>query len=36
MWEGGAYTAVSLWVNKMNEMLMDGEDLPQLAAVVVG
>ncbi|KAA0055197.1 pentatricopeptide repeat-containing protein [Cucumis melo var. makuwa] len=36
MWEGGAYTAISLWVNKMNEMLMDGEDLPQLAAVVVG
>ncbi|XP_023000839.1 pentatricopeptide repeat-containing protein At1g74850, chloroplastic isoform X1 [Cucurbita maxima] len=36
MWEGGAYTAISLWVNKMNEMLMDGEELPQVAAVVVG
>lgn len=36
MWEGGAYTAISVWVNDMNEMLLNGEDFPQIAAVVVG
>ncbi|ESR52958.1 pentatricopeptide repeat-containing protein [Citrus sinensis] len=35
MWEGGAYTAISVWLNKMYEMFMMGEDLPQLATVVV-
>ncbi|KAG2679066.1 hypothetical protein I3760_11G033600 [Carya illinoinensis] len=35
MWEGGAYTAISLWLNNMYEMFMTGEDLPQLASVIV-
>ncbi|KAJ4712238.1 Pentatricopeptide repeat-containing protein [Melia azedarach] len=35
MWEGGAYTAISVWLNKMHEMFINGEDLPQLATVVV-
>lgn len=35
MWEGAAYTAISVWLNKMYEMFTMGEDLPQLATVVV-
>ncbi|KAI4336072.1 hypothetical protein L6164_014647 [Bauhinia variegata] len=35
MSEGGALTALSIWLNSMQEMFMTGEDLPQLAAVVV-
>ena len=35
MWEGGAYTAISVWLNNMYEMFMNGEDLPQLASIVV-
>uniref|UniRef100_A0A2N9EI57 Pentatricopeptide repeat-containing protein-mitochondrial domain-containing protein n=1 Tax=Fagus sylvatica TaxID=28930 RepID=A0A2N9EI57_FAGSY len=35
MWEGGAYTAISLWLNNMYEMFVNGEDLPQIASVVV-
>ncbi|KAL1371585.1 pentatricopeptide repeat-containing protein At1g74850, chloroplastic [Arachis hypogaea] len=35
MWEGGALTALSLWLNNMQEMFRADEDLPELAAVVV-
>ncbi|KAJ7956304.1 Pentatricopeptide repeat-containing protein [Quillaja saponaria] len=35
LWEGGAYTAISVWLNNMQEMFMNREDLPQLATVVV-
>ncbi|KAJ0048289.1 hypothetical protein Pint_15352 [Pistacia integerrima] len=35
MWEGSAYTAISVWLNNMYEMFTSGEDLPQLATVVV-
>ncbi|XP_057952580.1 pentatricopeptide repeat-containing protein At1g74850, chloroplastic [Malania oleifera] len=35
MWEGGAHTAISVWLNNMHEMFTNGEDLPQLATVVV-
>lgn len=35
MWEGGAYTALSVWVNSISEMYGSGEDLPQLATIVV-
>ncbi|KAM1981999.1 hypothetical protein FF1_039013 [Malus domestica] len=35
MWQGGAYTAMSLWLNNMYEMFLNGEDLPHLATVVV-
>jgi hypothetical protein len=35
MSEGGALTALSIWLNDMQEMFMTGEDLPELAAVVV-
>lgn len=34
MSEGGMYTALSVWLNDMNDMLLNGEDLPQLAVVV--
>lgn len=32
---GGACTAISVWMNNMAKMLSSGEDLPQLATVVV-
>ncbi|XP_027329475.1 pentatricopeptide repeat-containing protein At1g74850, chloroplastic isoform X1 [Abrus precatorius] len=35
MSEGGALTALSIWLNNMQEMFMSGEDLPELATVVV-
>ncbi|KAJ8753620.1 hypothetical protein K2173_022861 [Erythroxylum novogranatense] len=35
MWEGSAYTALSVWLNDMHEMFLNGKDLPQLATVVV-
>ncbi|KAM1195214.1 hypothetical protein ACFX13_022247 [Malus domestica] len=35
MWQGGAYTAMSVWLNNMYEMFLNGEDLPHLATVVV-
>jgi hypothetical protein len=35
MSEGAALTALSIWLNDMQEMFMIGEDLPELAAVVV-
>ncbi|XP_059640001.1 pentatricopeptide repeat-containing protein At1g74850, chloroplastic [Cornus florida] len=35
MWAGGACTAISVWLNNMYEMFKSGEDLPQLASVVV-
>ncbi|XP_058762432.1 pentatricopeptide repeat-containing protein At1g74850, chloroplastic [Vicia villosa] len=35
MSEGGALTALSIWLNDMQEMFMTGKDLPELAAVVV-
>ncbi|KAI4343800.1 hypothetical protein L6164_011108 [Bauhinia variegata] len=35
MSEGGALTALSIWLNNMQEMFMNGENLPQLATVVV-
>lgn len=35
MGEGGALTALSIWLNDMQEMFMTGKDLPQLATVVV-
>lgn len=34
MSEGGMYTALSVWLNDMNDMLLKGENLPQLAVVV--
>ncbi|TKY55148.1 Pentatricopeptide repeat-containing protein [Spatholobus suberectus] len=35
MSEGGALTALSVWLNNMQEMFMTGDDLPELATVVV-
>lgn len=35
MWEGGACTAISVWLNDIYEMFMNGEDLPHVATVVV-
>ncbi|CAI8609971.1 unnamed protein product [Vicia faba] len=35
MSEGGALTALSIWLNDMQEMFLTGKDLPELAAVVV-
>ncbi|KAK7330428.1 hypothetical protein VNO77_24622 [Canavalia gladiata] len=35
MSEGGALTALSIWLNNMQEMFMTGENLPELATVVV-
>lgn len=35
MWVGGAYTAISVWLNNMYQMFRNGEDLPHLATVVV-
>ncbi|GMJ15436.1 plastid transcriptionally active 2, PIGMENT DEFECTIVE 343 [Hibiscus trionum] len=35
MWEGGTYTSLSIWLNNMQEMFLSGDDLPQLATVVV-
>ncbi|KAF8390309.1 hypothetical protein HHK36_024834 [Tetracentron sinense] len=32
---GGALTAISIWINNLYDMFMNGEDLPHLAAVVV-
>ncbi|KAI4341431.1 hypothetical protein MLD38_026157 [Melastoma candidum] len=35
MWEGGASTAIAVWLNDMKKSFVSGEDLPQLAAVTV-
>jgi len=35
MSEGAALTALSVWLNNMQEMFMISEDLPVLASVVV-
>lgn len=35
MSKGGMYTAMSVWLNNMFEMFVSGEDLPQLATVIV-
>ncbi|KAG8476130.1 hypothetical protein CXB51_032870 [Gossypium anomalum] len=35
MWEGGTYTSMSIWLNNLHEMFLSGNDLPQLATVVV-
>jgi len=35
MSEGAALTALSVWLNNMQEMFMTSEDLPVLATVVV-
>ncbi|KAG6412233.1 hypothetical protein SASPL_124905 [Salvia splendens] len=35
MWPGGACTAISVWLNNMQELLSNGEELPQLATTVV-
>ncbi|KAK2965160.1 hypothetical protein RJ640_005323 [Escallonia rubra] len=35
MWPGGACTAISVWLNNMPKMLSKGDDLPQVASVVV-
>ncbi|CAI9773756.1 unnamed protein product [Fraxinus pennsylvanica] len=35
MWPGGACTAILVWLNNMQEMLVTSEDLPQLVTVVV-
>lgn len=35
MWPGGACTAISVWLNTMQELLTNGEELPQLATAVV-
>ncbi|KAL7237710.1 hypothetical protein ACSBR2_003920 [Camellia fascicularis] len=35
MWAAGACTALSVWFNNMYEMFKNGENLPQLATVVV-
>ncbi|KAM3319013.1 pentatricopeptide repeat-containing protein, chloroplastic [Capsicum chacoense] len=35
MWPGGACTAISVWLNDMEEFFHNGEELPQLASVVV-
>ncbi|KAG2254241.1 hypothetical protein Bca52824_084377 [Brassica carinata] len=34
MSEGGMYTALSVWLNDLSDMLVKGQDLPQLAVVV--
>ncbi|PON34160.1 Smr domain containing protein [Parasponia andersonii] len=35
LWEGGACTALSVWLNDITEMFMNGEDLPHVATAVV-
>ncbi|CAN1183058.1 Pentatricopeptide repeat-containing protein At1g74850, chloroplastic [Linum perenne] len=35
LWEGGAYTAISVWLNNMYQSFISGEDFPQLASIVV-
>ncbi|CAN4086118.1 unnamed protein product [Withania somnifera] len=35
MWPGGACTAISVWLNDMEELFHKGEELPHLASVVV-
>lgn len=35
MWEGGLYTSILLWLNDMKTSFLNGEDLPQIATVVV-
>uniref|UniRef100_A0A7N1A6W7 Smr domain-containing protein n=1 Tax=Kalanchoe fedtschenkoi TaxID=63787 RepID=A0A7N1A6W7_KALFE len=35
MWEGGAYTAISVWLNEIYKTFRSGDDLPQIAAVIV-
>lgn len=35
MWPGGACTAISIWLNDMEELFHKGEELPQLASIVV-
>ncbi|XP_024022869.1 pentatricopeptide repeat-containing protein At1g74850, chloroplastic [Morus notabilis] len=35
MWEGGACTAISVWLNDMFGMFKNGDDLPHVATVVV-
>jgi len=35
MSEGGALTALSVWLNNVHEMSMTGDDLPEVATVVV-
>ncbi|KAL7139095.1 hypothetical protein ABFS83_09G028100 [Erythranthe nasuta] len=35
MWPGGACTATSVWLNDMQELLINGGELPQLATAVV-
>lgn len=35
MWPGAACTAISVWLNNMQESLTGGEELPQLATAVV-
>lgn len=35
MWPGGACTAISVWLNNMQELVTNGEELPQLATTVV-
>ncbi|KAL8457651.1 hypothetical protein ACS0TY_034683 [Phlomoides rotata] len=35
MWPGGACTAISVWLNNLQELLINREDLPQLATAVV-
>jgi len=32
---GGALTAISMWLNEIQENFQRGEDLPNLAAVIV-
>nr|AYM00962.1 pentatricopeptide repeat protein [Salvia miltiorrhiza] len=34
MWPGGACTAISVWLNNMQELLANGEELPQLATAI--
>ncbi|CAH9140318.1 unnamed protein product [Cuscuta epithymum] len=35
MWPGGACTAISVWLNNIQALLLKGEDLPHAASVVV-
>ncbi|XP_073123434.1 pentatricopeptide repeat-containing protein At1g74850, chloroplastic [Henckelia pumila] len=35
MWPGAACTAISVWLNSLQELVINGEDLPQLFSVVV-
>ncbi|KAF4376115.1 hypothetical protein G4B88_025206 [Cannabis sativa] len=35
LWEGGACAALSVWLNDIYEMFLDGKDLPHVATVVV-